>query len=52
MLNLAEMERVARVLDRRLAGHRLQAMVQPDATSVALTFYGAASGDASCGCSR
>jgi predicted ribosome quality control (RQC) complex YloA/Tae2 family protein len=39
-LTLAELRRAARVLERWLAGRRLQAVSQPDATSVVLTAYG------------
>jgi predicted ribosome quality control (RQC) complex YloA/Tae2 family protein len=46
MLNLSELERIAPLLDGRLAGQRLQSIVQPDATSVALTFYGGSEDDA------
>jgi predicted ribosome quality control (RQC) complex YloA/Tae2 family protein len=45
MLNLSELERIARVLEGRLIGQRLQAMVQAEPSSVALTFYGASGDD-------
>lgn len=45
MLSLPELERAARILDATVSGHRLQAVVQPDATSVALELYGRAEGD-------
>ncbi len=40
MLHLVELERAARVLDARLRRRRLQAIAQPDATSLVLTAYG------------
>jgi len=41
VLSLTELRRVAAILDRELAGHRVQAVVQPDAHTVVLTCYGA-----------
>jgi predicted ribosome quality control (RQC) complex YloA/Tae2 family protein len=40
VLSLAELERTVRVLAPRLAGHRLQDVVQPDAQRIVLTSYG------------
>ena len=40
MLHLVELDRAARALHARIAGFRLQAILQPDATSVVLTAYG------------
>ncbi len=40
MLSLCELERAARVLERRIVGHRVQGIVQPDDCSVALETYG------------
>ncbi|MDH3519705.1 MAG: NFACT RNA binding domain-containing protein [Myxococcales bacterium] len=45
MLSLPELERVAAILDRGLAGHRLQGIVQAGAEAVVLTFYGGRGGD-------
>ena len=45
MLSLPELQRAARILDQSISGHRLQSVVQPDATSVALTFYGSGAAD-------
>jgi predicted ribosome quality control (RQC) complex YloA/Tae2 family protein len=39
VLSLTELERVARALEARIAGARVQALVQPDADSVVLTLY-------------
>ena len=41
MLTLCELRRASRLLDAALRGHRVQAIAQPDATSVVLTTYGA-----------
>ena len=41
MLTLSELRRASRLLDAALRGQRLQAIAQPDATSVVLTSYGA-----------
>lgn len=41
MLTLCELRRASRLLDAALRGQRLQAIAQPDATSVVLTSYGA-----------
>jgi predicted ribosome quality control (RQC) complex YloA/Tae2 family protein len=40
MLTLGELRRAARALELRIAGHRLQAVVQPDGFRIALTTYG------------
>ena len=40
MLSLRELERAASVLRRRGVGHRIQAVDQPDPTSIALELYG------------
>lgn len=40
MLSLREVERAAAILDRLLRGHRLQRVVQPDAHSLVLEWYG------------
>ncbi len=40
MLFLGELERAARILEGLVVGHRVQAVVQPDAQSVVLTLYG------------
>ena len=40
MLSLAELRRAVRALDAALTQARLQRVVQPDASSVVLTFYG------------
>jgi predicted ribosome quality control (RQC) complex YloA/Tae2 family protein len=45
VLSLAELERVVRVLDARIAGHRIQAVVQPDAERVVLDCYGRRGGE-------
>lgn len=45
MLSLAELERALRVLDARIAGHRLQEVVQPDAQRVVLTSWGRRDGE-------
>ena len=42
MLSLAEISRAVRILDARIAGHRVQGIVQPDDTSVVLTTFGPA----------
>ena len=44
MLSLVELQRAARVLDARLRGQRLQAVVQLDDHSVALETYGSGAG--------
>ena len=41
MLTLAELRRASRLLDARLRDQRVQALAQPDATSLVLTSYGA-----------
>lgn len=45
MLTLAELERVAALLDRTLRGQRVQAAVQTERPALALTLYGRADGD-------
>jgi predicted ribosome quality control (RQC) complex YloA/Tae2 family protein len=40
-LTLSELRRASRLLDAALRGHRVQAIAQPDATSVVLTTWGA-----------
>src|SRR5258706_11731937 len=40
MLSLRELERAAAILRREIVGHRIQQVVQPDATSVVLELYG------------
>ena len=40
MLSLVELERAVRALDARLAGHRVQEVVQPDAERVVLGTWG------------
>jgi predicted ribosome quality control (RQC) complex YloA/Tae2 family protein len=45
MLTLAELERVAALLDRTLRGQRVQAAVQTERPALALTIYGRADGD-------
>jgi predicted ribosome quality control (RQC) complex YloA/Tae2 family protein len=40
MLSLTELRRAARLLDDQISGHRIQAILQPDATSIVLTTYG------------
>ncbi len=40
MLSLVEITRAARIVEARLRGHRLQAAVQPDRTTLVLEFYG------------
>jgi predicted ribosome quality control (RQC) complex YloA/Tae2 family protein len=40
MLSLTELRRAARLLDAQISGHRIQAILQPDATSLVLTTYG------------
>jgi predicted ribosome quality control (RQC) complex YloA/Tae2 family protein len=44
MLSFCELERAARILDSRIAGHRLQALTLPDGSSVVLTCYGKEAG--------
>lgn len=44
MLSLRELERAAAILRREIVGHRIQQIVQPDATSVVLELYGGAEG--------
>jgi len=51
VLTLEELRRVARVGDATLRGHRVQGVVQPDATCVVLTVYGR-SGDEEAGARR
>jgi predicted ribosome quality control (RQC) complex YloA/Tae2 family protein len=41
VLTLSELRRASRLLDAALRGHRLQAIAQPDATSLVLTTWGA-----------
>jgi predicted ribosome quality control (RQC) complex YloA/Tae2 family protein len=45
MLSLAELERVAALLDATLRGQRVQAAVQTERPALALTLYGRADGD-------
>jgi predicted ribosome quality control (RQC) complex YloA/Tae2 family protein len=40
MLSLTELRRAATTLDAQVSGHRIQAILQPDATSIVLTTYG------------
>ncbi len=40
MLTLCELRRASRLLDAALRGHRVQAIAQPDATSLVLTTWG------------
>jgi predicted ribosome quality control (RQC) complex YloA/Tae2 family protein len=40
MLSLTELRRAASLLDAQISGHRIQAILQPDATSIVLTTYG------------
>jgi len=40
MLSLTELRRAATTLDAQISGHRVQAILQPDATSIVLTTYG------------
>ena len=40
MLSLTELRRAARLLDAQASGHRIQAILQPDSTSIVLTTYG------------
>src|SRR5438046_2586568 len=42
MLSLRELERAAAILRREIVGHRIQQVVQTDATSVALELFGGA----------
>ncbi len=42
MLSLVELSRAVRALEARIAGHRVQGVVQPDDASVVLTTYGPA----------
>jgi predicted ribosome quality control (RQC) complex YloA/Tae2 family protein len=46
MLSLCELRRASRLLDAALRGHRVQAIAQPDATSLVLTTWGAPGEDA------
>ena len=45
MLSLAELRRAVPLLETRLRGHRVQAIAQPDATSVVLSTYGGGSAE-------
>jgi len=47
VLSLEELRRVAEICDAALRGHRVQGIVQPDATSVVVTVYGRAAGSES-----
>ncbi|GAG37390.1 unnamed protein product, partial [marine sediment metagenome] len=40
MLSLEELRRAVALLETRLRGHRVQAIAQPDATSIVFTTYG------------
>ena len=40
MLSLTELRRAATLLDAQISGHRIQGILQPDATSIVLTTYG------------
>jgi predicted ribosome quality control (RQC) complex YloA/Tae2 family protein len=40
MLSLTELRRAATLLDAQISGHRVQAILQPDSTSIVLTTYG------------
>ncbi len=40
MLSLTELRRAATLLDAQISGHRIQAILQPDVTSIVLTTYG------------
>lgn len=40
MLSLTELRRAATLLDAQISGHRIQAILQPDAKSIVLTTYG------------
>jgi predicted ribosome quality control (RQC) complex YloA/Tae2 family protein len=40
MLSLTELRRAATTLDAQISGHRIQAILQPDATSIVLITYG------------
>lgn len=40
MLSLTELRRAAVLLDAQISGHRIQAILQPDAKSIVLTTYG------------
>jgi predicted ribosome quality control (RQC) complex YloA/Tae2 family protein len=40
MLSLTELRRAATSLDAQISGHRIQAILQPDARSIVLTTYG------------
>ena len=42
MLSLTELRRAVTVLDASISGHRVQAVLQPDATSIVVTTYGGA----------
>ena len=44
MLSLRELERAAGILRREIVGHRIQSVVQPDATSVVLELFGGREG--------
>jgi predicted ribosome quality control (RQC) complex YloA/Tae2 family protein len=44
VLSLRELERVAGILRREVTGHKIQAVAQPDATSVVLELYGGRDG--------
>jgi predicted ribosome quality control (RQC) complex YloA/Tae2 family protein len=46
VLSLCELRRASRLLDAALRGHRVQAIAQPDATSLVLTTWGAPREDA------
>jgi predicted ribosome quality control (RQC) complex YloA/Tae2 family protein len=46
VLSLCELRRASRLLDDALRGHRVQAIAQPDATSLVLTTWGAPAGGA------
>jgi predicted ribosome quality control (RQC) complex YloA/Tae2 family protein len=45
VLSLAELRRAVPLLETRLRGHRVQAIAQPDATSVVLSTYGGGSAE-------
>ena len=40
MLSLTELRRAVTLLEAQISGHRIQAILQPDATSIILTTYG------------
>ena len=46
-MSLRELERAVAILEREIIGHRVQAIVQPDDETLALTLYGEI-GRASC----